>query len=271
MSRNFDLGYSGTRVIVSGGGGAGMGASLVGKLTELGAEVHVLDLKEPPTGTGAVFHKTNLSDPAAITATVAEIGGPVNALFNCVGVPGTRTTPLETMLINFAGVRHLTESVIPFMDGGGSVTTVASQAGAGWAQNLDTWLPLVQTEGFEGAREWLEKNIGDVTVPYNNSKEVLVIWTQYSAVALGEKNIRTNVIGPGPTATPMTEDFEKLAGKDFWDKYPIPLHRPATPDEQADTLVFLGSAAASCVTGSYLITDGGTNAGLVTGLLKITR
>lgn len=271
MTTNFDFGYSGTRVIVSGGGGAGMGASLVAKLTALGAEVHVLDLKEPPTGTGAVFHETNLSDPEAISATVAEIGGPVNALFNCVGVPGTRTTPLETMLINFAGVRHLTDSVVPLMDGGGSVTTVASQAGAGWAKNLDTWLPLVQTEGFEGARDWLERNVEDIATPYNNSKEALVIWTQYSAVALGEKGIRTNVTGPGPTATPMTADFEQLTGKDFWDTYPIPLRRPATPDEQANALVFLGSAAASCVTGAYLITDGGTNAGLVTGLLKITR
>lgn len=263
--------YTGSRVIVSGGGGTGMGAALVTKLTALGAQVDVLDLKEPPVQNGVRFHPTDLSDPDAITATVAEIEGPVNALFNCVGVPGTRTSALQTMLINFAGVRHLTDTVIPLIPVGGSITTVASQAGAGWAGKLDTWLPLIHTDGFDGARKWLENNLDTIATPYNNSKEALIIWTQHSAVELGTKGIRINVTMPGPTATPMTADFEQLAGKEFWDKYPIPLGRPATPDEQADVLLFLGSNAAACITGTPVITDGGTNAGLVTRQLTITR
>ena len=40
--------YEGKRVVVSGGGGAGMGAATVEGLAEMGAEIHVLDLKEPP-------------------------------------------------------------------------------------------------------------------------------------------------------------------------------------------------------------------------------
>src|SRR5262249_40250544 len=40
--------YEGKRVVVSGGGGAGMGAAAVEGLAELGAEIHVLDLREPP-------------------------------------------------------------------------------------------------------------------------------------------------------------------------------------------------------------------------------
>src|ERR1700726_1481741 len=40
--------YEGRRVIVSGGGGAGMGAAVVRQLEPLGAEIHVIDLKEPP-------------------------------------------------------------------------------------------------------------------------------------------------------------------------------------------------------------------------------
>ena len=40
-------GYENKRVLVSGGGGAGMGAATVRDLLELGAEVHVFDLKEP--------------------------------------------------------------------------------------------------------------------------------------------------------------------------------------------------------------------------------
>ncbi|MEV4036319.1 coniferyl-alcohol dehydrogenase [Streptomyces umbrinus] len=263
--------YEGDRVVVSGGGGAGMGASLVRKLTQLGAEVHVLDLKAPPAPAGAHFHVTDLSDPEAISAAVAEIGGPVTALFNCVGVPGNRTSPLDTMLINFAGVRHLTEAVVPYITAGGSVTTVASQAGSHWAEHVETLLPLVRTKGFDGAREWCEEHPAEIAVAYPASKEAVVIWTQYAAVALGEQDIRVNCTLPGPTATPMTADFEAMTGKEFWDTFPIPLGRPATPDEQADVLLFLGSPAASCITGSALLTDGGTSGGIATGLLSIAH
>ena len=42
--------YEGKRVLVSGGGGAGMGAAAVRDPLELGAEVHVFDVKEPAAG-----------------------------------------------------------------------------------------------------------------------------------------------------------------------------------------------------------------------------
>lgn len=262
--------YANGRVVVSGGGGAGMGAALARKLADLGAEVHVLDLKEPSAATDTVFHSTDLKDPEAISAAVADIGGPVTALFNCVGVPGNHTSPLDTMLINFAGVRHLTESVVPHMIPGGSVTTIASQAASHWPGSLEKLLPLVRTKGFDGAREWCEQNPAEIAAAYPVSKEAVVIWTQYTAVALGEQGIRVNCTLPGPTATPMTPDFEAMTGKEFWDRFPLPLGRPATPDEQADVLLFLGGPAASCITGAALLTDGGTSGGIATGLLSVT-
>jgi len=45
-------GYEGSRTIVSGGGGAGMGAAVVRHLSDLGARVHVMTLKEPPVEVG---------------------------------------------------------------------------------------------------------------------------------------------------------------------------------------------------------------------------
>ena len=66
--------YEGRRVIVSGGGGAGMGAAAVTELAELGAEIHVIDLKEPPVKV-AGYHAVDLRDPDAIAAAVDAIGG----------------------------------------------------------------------------------------------------------------------------------------------------------------------------------------------------
>ena len=42
------MSYDGKRILVTGGGGAGMGAALVTEAVAQGAEVHVLDRKQPP-------------------------------------------------------------------------------------------------------------------------------------------------------------------------------------------------------------------------------
>ena len=57
--------YEGKRVVVSGGGGAGMGAAAVEGLAELGAEIHVLDLKDPPVKV-ASHQIVDLRDPDAV-------------------------------------------------------------------------------------------------------------------------------------------------------------------------------------------------------------
>jgi NAD(P)-dependent dehydrogenase (short-subunit alcohol dehydrogenase family) len=267
---NIDYGYSGKKVIVTGGGGAGMGASAVRKLVDLGAEVHVLDFKAPPVAV-ASHQAVDLKDPAAITEAVNRIGGPVHALFNCVGVPGNRTTPLDTMLINFAGVRHLTATVVPLMEPGSAVVTVSSNGGAGWMRNLQTWTELAGTDGFDGASAWLQAHRDAYPSPYSGSKEAVIVWTMYAAAELGRKGIRINATMPGPTETPMSPDFVAATSKDFMDSYPIPLGRPQTPDEQADVLLYLNSALASVVTGTALPVDGGGNGGLTTGQLQMPR
>lgn len=85
------LSYEGKRVVVAGGG-TGMGAAAVRLLGELGAEVVVLDLREPQLA-GVEFHRTDLGDPEAIDAAVALVGGPVDALLNCQGISVLRPAP----------------------------------------------------------------------------------------------------------------------------------------------------------------------------------
>ncbi len=79
--------YEGKRVVVSGGGGAGMGAAAVEGLAELGAEIHVLDLKDPPVKV-ASHQIVDLRDPDATAAAIENIGGRIDALFNAAGLPG---------------------------------------------------------------------------------------------------------------------------------------------------------------------------------------
>ncbi len=99
--------YEGKRVLVSGGGGAGMGAAAVRDLLELGAEVHVFDVKEPVVGRGQL-PDGRPARPAAIESNLADLGGPLDALFNCAGLPGPPFSGLDVMLVNFVAARHLT-------------------------------------------------------------------------------------------------------------------------------------------------------------------
>jgi len=237
-------------------------------VSELKKKVHVLDLKEPPVA-GASHQVVGLRDPEAASAGVEKIGGQIDAVFNCAGLPGPPFSDLDVMLVNFVGQRHLTDEVVRRMPSGSAIASIASTAGSGWMANIEKWMPLVTTEGFAAGRAWCEAHPDDIAGGYGPSKEAMIIWTQWRAFELAKQGIRLNVISPGPTQTPMMPAFESMAGKDFMEGYPIPLDRRSTPEEQAYPLIFLNSKAASFVTGENLITDGGTTGAIMTGLIDM--
>src|ERR1022692_1070093 len=115
--------YEGMRVVVSGGGGAGMGAATVTELADRGAEIHVLDLKEPPVDV-ASYQLLDLKDPQAAVAAIETIGGPIHALFNCAGLPGPPFSDLDTMIVNFVAMRHLAELSAARMTEGGAIASI---------------------------------------------------------------------------------------------------------------------------------------------------
>ncbi len=262
-------GYEGRRVIVSGGGGAGMGAAAVRHLSDLGAEVHVLDLKEPPVEV-ASYQAVDLRDPDATAAAVEGIGGTIDALFNCAGLAGSKFPDLDVMLVNFVGMRHLAELVSARMEPGAAIASISSTAGSGYLANLGKWLPFVTLPGFDAAKEWCEAHPEEIAGGYGPSKEAIIVWTLWASYALAERGIRANCISPGPTDTPMMPDFEQYVGKEFMENFPVPLGRRSTPAEQAWPLIFLNSPLASYVTGENVVTDGGTMGAVMTGSIDIS-
>jgi NAD(P)-dependent dehydrogenase (short-subunit alcohol dehydrogenase family) len=263
------LGYEGSRVIVSGGGGAGMGAAAVRHLIGLGAEVHVVDLKKPPLDV-ASYQAVDLRDPEATAEAVEKIGGTIDSLFNCAGLPGSKFPDLDVMLVNVVGMRHLADLVSARMEPGGAIASISSTSGAGYAANIGTWMPLVTSPGFAAAKEWCEGHSEEIEGGYGPSKEAIIVWTFWASFALAEKGIRVNCLSPGPTETPMMADFEKYIGKEFMERFPVPLGRRSTPDEQAWPLIFLNSKLASYITGENLIADGGTMGAVMTGGIDIS-
>lgn len=258
--------YKNKRVIVSGCF-SGMGEATARQLLGLGAEVHGLDFKES-TLPLASFNQVDLRDPASIEAAVAKIGGKVDALFNCAGLPQTAGA-LDVMKVNFLGTRHMTQTVLPLMSQGGAIACIASTAAMGWSRRLPTVMELVTTQSYEDGVKWCEGHMDTVAEGYSFSKEAITVWTMFTAAHLIKKGIRLNCTLPGPTQTPMMNSFESATPVTVIDAAAQPINRRATPDEQASPLIFLNSDAASYINGHAFAVDGGFMGGLATGQIDM--
>jgi NAD(P)-dependent dehydrogenase (short-subunit alcohol dehydrogenase family) len=264
------LGYKGKRVIVSGCF-SGMGEATAKMLLDLGAEVHGFDFKDSALPL-ASFTKIDLRDAASIEAGVAGVGGKIDALFNCAGLPGGGAFPaMDTFKVNFIGTRHLTDCVVPLMGEGGAIVSIASTGGLGWSRRIPVHMELLQTKGYQAALDWAEAHPDQVAEGYAFSKEAVIVWTQFMGAHLIKKGIRINCSLPSPTQTPMMATFHATSGKEVVDAAAEPLGRYTTPAEQAGPLVLLCSDVAGVVNGVVLPVDGGFMGGLATGQVDISK
>lgn len=261
------LGYKNKRVIVSGCF-SGMGEATARMLLSLGAEVHGLDYK-PTTLKLASFTQVDLRDPAAIDAAIAGIGGKVDALFNCAGLPQT-APPLDVMKVNYAGTRRVTERVLPLMSAGAAVVSISSNAGMGWSRKIPVLMGLVQISDYDQSIKWCEDNADTVREGYSLSKEAIILWTMLTSAQLIKRGIRINCTMPGPTQTPMMNHFESATKAEVLDAFIQPINRRSTPEEQAAPLVFLNSEVSSYISGIALPVDGGFMGAMATGQIDLS-
>ena len=261
------LGYKNKRVIVSGCF-SGMGEATARILLEQGAEVHGLDYKQTALDL-ASFTQVDLRDPAAIDAAVAGIGGKVDGLFNCAGLPQT-AAPIDVMKVNYAGTRRVTEQVLPLMSEGAAIASISSTAGMGWSGKIPMLMELIQAGSYQDTIKWCEDNAETVNEGYTLSKEAIILWTLFNSAQLIKRGIRINCTLPGPTQTPMMDHFESRTEAVVLNTFIQPIDRRSTPEEQAVALVYLNSDAASYINGVALPVDGGFLGGVATGQVDLS-
>jgi len=128
----------------------------------------------------------------------------------------------------------------------------------------DKMLKLKNRKKFGGSIINTSSMFGLVAGPnrtvYSMTKFGLEGLTKGMAVDLAQSNIRVNSVCPTFVATPRAKKY--LANKDF-SKYAlsnIPLGRIATESDVATAITYLASDAASMITGTNIIIDGGWTA-----------
>lgn len=257
------LDFTGKHVVITGSA-SGMGAATAKLVAEHGGLVHSIDVA--PVSVGVGRHRCDLSDAAAIDEVVALLPAQVDVLMNCAGVPnGGRFSPEAVMRINWLGLRHLTESLLPRIPRGGSVVHIASTAGRDWAARVAHHRTLMAAETFDAGLDWVKANPDVYGDGYAFSKEAVQYYTMWRAVQLLPAGVRMNSLCPGVTETAIVSDFRKGLGDELIDHAAAVAGRMASPEEMAPTMLFLADhEAASYVNGVNINVDRGTGAARAT-------
>jgi NAD(P)-dependent dehydrogenase (short-subunit alcohol dehydrogenase family) len=202
---------------------------------------------------------TRAADVAAYVKSVLDAYGRIDCFFNNAGIEGKWTHTAEydeaefdrVIAVNvkgvFLGLRH----VLPVMiaQKSGAVVNTASVAG------------LVATPGMPA---------------YVASKHAVIGLTKTAAGEVARQGVRVNAVCPGPVDTRMIHSLEQMLDpanpEAVARRYQAaqPTGRYTTPEEIANTVLFLCSDLASNTTGAQYVVDGGRTAtgGAVTQALQ---
>lgn len=254
---------AGLRCVVTGAA-SGIGDAVTRQLVAGGALVTSLD-RNPP-GADVVEHlEVDLAEPDSIDAAVAGLGGGWDVLANVAGIPGTHPGEL-VFRVNFLGLRHLTEALVPAMNTGASIVHVSSVAGFGWPARLPALIELMETSSFDEGLAWFEKNTPEGNA-YNFSKEAVTVYTLRGGVNLLARGLRMNAVLPGAVQTPILPDFEASMGAEVLAGVKALLGRHGEPEDIAPAVLFLASRASGWCNGSTVTADGGLIGAVAGGLV----
>jgi NAD(P)-dependent dehydrogenase (short-subunit alcohol dehydrogenase family) len=238
------------------GGNQGLGKAFALGLAEAGARVAICGRREEANRAAAAQIEEAGHDLVTITADITDddqvasmtrealsaFGGRIDILVNnagaCYHAPAFEVTDEQWSNVFDLNVRALWKASLAVgahmrEQGAGSIVNIGSMSGI--IVNRPQWQPA-----------------------YNASKAAVHHLTKSLAVEWAPYGIRVNAVAPGYVKTEMAP-VDRPEFQRYWIE-DCPQQRFALPEEIAPSVVFLASDAASFITGSILVADGGYTA-----------
>ncbi|HTT40827.1 MAG TPA: glucose 1-dehydrogenase [Burkholderiales bacterium] len=261
------------KVALVTGGGNGIGRATALGFAARGAKVVIVD-RDAAAGEAVagivrqrggepLFVQADVTDAKSVQAYVhkaVETYGRIDCFHNNAGIEGKVANVADydeamfdqVMAVNvrgvFLGLKYVLKQMLTQKTGGAIVNT-ASIAG------------LVGSPGMSA---------------YVASKHAVLGLTKTASGEVARQGIRVNAVCPGPIETRMIQELHKQLNPDNPGKVAatyqasIPTGRYGTPEEVANTVLFLCSDLASNITGAHFVVDGGRTStpGAVTSMNK---
>ena len=236
------------KVAVITGGSSGMALASAKRFVEEGAYVFITGRRQETLDeavkligrnvTGVRGDAANLDDLDRLFDIVKREKGKIDVLYASAGtgeaVPLGKITEQHfdaTFGLNTRGTLFTVQKALPLFNDGGSIFMTGSVA---------------SVKGFPGFGV------------YSASKAALRSFARTWLNELKARNIRVNVLSPGPIDTPIQEQIGEEAKQLF--ESLIPRGKMGRPEEIASVALFLASDDSSCVNGVELNVDGGFSA-----------
>jgi NAD(P)-dependent dehydrogenase (short-subunit alcohol dehydrogenase family) len=238
------------KVAIVTGGNSGIGYAAAKELIAKEATVIITGRRKEAIEKAAkelgaipfVADQASLRDTDALYEEVRTNYGNVDILFVNAGIVGNMG-PIETkteadfdsvMDINFKGAYFTLSKFIPLLNDGASVVILSSMVASTYKPNSSV---------------------------YQASKAALNSIAKTAAAELAPRKIRVNIVSPGPTKTEVMNKMglDDSAVKQIQEHLieSIPLKKMGTAEDVAKMVVYLSDEAASFVTGSDIVIDGG--------------
>lgn len=260
-------------VIVVTGAARGMGRACVDRLRDRADRLVAVDL-EAPAIEGVLGVACDVSDPEAVgrLADRARELGPFRALVHAAGISPTMADPRRIFAIDLVATQLLLDAFEPLVEPGASAVCFASSAAyqvtlLGAGPELDAFVETPRAEGFLDAAA---ARFQDPGIAYGWAKRGVVRAAARAAVAWGRRGGRVNSVSPGIVDTPMARRELEAQPMMRLILDHTPLRRLGRAEEVAALVDFLVSDAASFVTGTDVLIDGGALEGL-RGLVRGAR
>jgi len=228
------------------GASRGIGKAIAMKFAQEGANIAFTDLREDDNfktlekelaamgvkAKGYTSDASNFEDCQTTVDNIVKDFGRVDALINNAGITQDNLLMRMTeqqwdivMNVNLKSVFNMSKAVQRTMlkQRSGSIVNMSSVVGVGG-------------------------NAGQSN--YSASKAGIIRLTKSIAKELGSRHIRCNSIAPGFIVTEMTGQLPEDVVKSWYEK--IPLKRGGTPEEVADTALFLSSDLSTYISGQTI-------------------